>query len=448
MPAELTVDISTANPKQLQFFRSRRRFVAYGGARGGGKSWAVQKKAVMMALHYAGIKMLLLRRTYAELQENHINDLRKQLNGYAKYTDQRKIFEFPNGSVLKLGYCANEGDTLQYQGQQYDVIFIDEATQFTYKQFSDLTACVRGVNDFPKRIYLTCNPGGVGHEWVKRLFVSRRYENDEAAGDYEFIPATVFDNKVLMESDPGYVSMLNNLPVDIRQAWRDGNWDMLAGRYFDEFDRAVHVVEPFPIPEHWARYRGIDYGLDCAACVWVAIDDSGGYVVYREYAEENKIISDAAREITALSEGEEIRYTAAPTDLWARSQESAKAKADLFREAGLVLIKGSNNREAGWLAVKDLLRVREDGQGTHSRMRIFSTCTGLIECLPALQRDAKRPTDCMTEPHEITHLPDALRYFCLQYTSPSKAEKAKKTELEKYRDRVLSGRGRNRRGYY
>lgn len=443
-----SIDLSTINPKQERFFLSRKRFVGYGGARGGGKSWSVDRKAPLLACKYPGIKMLLLRRTYKDLERNHVRALLQLLKGLAKYRKQEKCFYFPNGSILELGYCASEGDVLQYQGQEYDVIFIDEATQFTEFQFETLTACLRGANDFPKRMYLTCNPGGVGHEWVKRLFITKKYKPTENPDDYEFIAATVFDNKVLMEHDAGYVDMLNNLSDGLRQAWRDGNWDMLAGRYFDEFDRAVHVVEPFPIPEHWARYRGIDYGLDCAACVWVAIDDSGGYVVYREYAEENKIISDAAREITALSEGEEIRYTAAPTDLWARSQESAKAKADLFREAGLVLIKGSNNREAGWLAVKDLLRVREAGQGRHSRMRIFSTCTGLIECLPALQRDAKRPTDCMTEPHEITHLPDALRYFCLQYTSPSKAEKAKKTELEKYRDRVLSGRGRNRRGYY
>ncbi len=444
----LMVDISTASEKQIQFFKSRKRFVAYGGARGGGKSWAVQKKAIMMGVNYQGIKMLLLRRTYPELQENHINSLRKQLSGYAKYIEVRKAFEFPNGSTLKLGYCANENDTLQYQGQQYDVIFIDEATQFTYKMFSDLTACVRGVNNFPKRIYLTCNPGGVGHEWVKRLFISKKYERDERPEDYEFIAATVFDNKPLLESDPEYVRMLNNLPDDIRAAWRDGNWDMLAGRYFDEFNRGVHVVEPFAIPDYWKKYRGIDYGLDCAACVWVAIDESGNYIIYREYAKPDKKISDAAEDILNLTdENEVIQYTVAPTDLWGRSQESAKTKADLFRESGLDLIKGSNDREAGWLAVKELLDVKEVGEGQkYSKVSIFSNCERLIEHLPALQRNPKKPTDCMTEPHEITHLPDALRYFVLEYVYPSKKPKSEKTSLERYRDRVI--RQSKRKSYY
>lgn len=448
MDSALHLDISTANTKQLDFFRARQRFVAYGGARGGGKSWALRKKAVMLALRYDGIKMLLLRRTYPDLQENHINTLQTELGGFAKYIDKRKVFLFPNGSSLKLGYCASESDVLQYQGQEYDIIFIDEATQFTEYQFETLTACMRGANSFPKRMYLTCNPGGVGHQWVKRRFVSRKYKPSERSEDYLFIPATVFDNKVLMEHDPGYVDMLNNLSDGLRQAWRDGNWDMLAGQYFPEFDRSVHVVEPFEIPVHWRRYRAIDYGLDCLACVWTAIDDEGNYIIYREYAEPDKIISIGAADILRLSMDESVEYTVAPGDLWARSQESAKSKADLFCGAGLPLIKGSNNREAGWLALKDLLQVQEGGGGERqSRLKIFSNCTELIECLPALQTDPKRPTDCMTEPHEITHLPDALRYFCLQYTIPSSKPKRQKTEIEKYRDRVLRGNNRNRRYY-
>ena len=451
MPNSLHIDISAANPKQIAFFKARERFVAYGGARGGGKSWAVRQKALLLALRYAGIKILILRRTYPDLQENHINDLQKMLHGFARYVDKRKVFDFPNKSIIKLGYCASESDVLQYQGQEYDVIFIDEATQFTEYQFQTLTACLRGANDFPKRMYLTCNPGGVGHEWVKRLFISRKYRNNERPQDYVFIAATVFDNKVLLEKDPDYVNMLNNLSDGLRQAWRDGNWDMLAGQYFSEFDRAVHVVEPFPLPQHWKRYRSIDYGLDCCACIWAAVSELGDIVIYREYAAPDKVISDGAEDIVRLSvdddgKPERIEYTVAPSDLWARSQESAKSKAELFREHGLDLIKGNNNRETGWLAIKELLKVRESDGEKNARMTIFKNCVGLIENLPALQHDAKRPTDCLTEPHEITHLPDALRYFCLQYITPPRMRQ-EKTELERYRDRVFRKANR-KRGYY
>jgi phage terminase large subunit len=240
--------------------------------------------------------------------------------------------------------------------------------------------------------------------------------------------------------------MLNNLSEGLRQAWRDGNWDMLAGQYFSGFNRSVHVVEPFAIPDNWKRYRAIDYGLDCLACLWIAIDERGDYYVYREYAESDKVISAGAKDIIELSEDESILYTIAPDDLWARSQESAKSKADLFRESGLNLLKGNRNREAGWLAVKELLTIKNGG----SRLKIFSNCTELIECLPALQRDSKKPTDCMTEPHDITHLPDALRYFCLQYTQPAKAEDTRtdfQKDLDRYRQKRLRG-SKARKSYF
>ena len=237
--------------------------------------------------------------------------------------------------------------------------------------------------------------------------------------------------------------MLDNLSDGLRQAWRDGNWDMLAGQYFSEFDRNIHVIEPFEIPEHWKKYRAIDYGLDCLACLWLAIDERGNYYVYREYAEPDKTISQGAADILQLSDGETVLYTVAPDDLWARSQETAKSKADIFREHGLVLLKGNRNRETGWLAVKELLTPHDND----ARLKIFSNCTELIECLPALQRDAKKPTDCMTEPHDITHLPDALRYFCLQYTTPAK-EVDNRTQfdkdLEKFKAKMLKNNNKKR----
>ena len=440
----VNIDLSTTNPKQAYFFRSRARFVGYGGARGGGKSWALRKKITLLCLKYSGIRILLLRRTFPELRENHINTLLVELKGIATYKESNKVFNFENGSTIKLGYCDNERDVLQYQGNEYDIICMDEATQFTEFQFETLTACLRGANDFPKRIYLTCNPGGVGHEWVKRKFISRRYKPSENPEDYEFIPATVFDNKVLLEKDPGYVDMLNNLSESLRQAWRDGNWDMLAGQYFTEFDRCIHVIEPFTIPDHWRKYRAIDYGLDCLACVWVAVDELGNFYVYREYNEPDKIISEGSADILELSDCETITATYAPTDLWGRSQESGKSKADLFRENGLPLVKSSNNREAGWLALKDLLKAYNTDDGKESRIKIFSTCVNLIEYLPALQRDSKHPTDCMTEPHEITHLPDALRYFVIKYIIPSKPAKTAQTELDRYKNRILNGKNRRR----
>lgn len=244
---------------QEKFLKAKTRFVAYGGARGGGKSWAVRKKALLLALNYSGIKILIMRRTYAELKENHILPLLGEIAGIGTYKDTDKAINMINGSRIKFGYCDNETDVLQYQGQEYDIIFIDEATHLTEFQYSTITACLRGANKFPKRMYLTCNPGGVGHSWVKRLFIDKNYREGENPKDYTFIPAKVYDNKVLMENDPGYVNMLKALPEEKRKAWLDGDWNVYAGQYFTEFKRDLHIKEAFTLPAHWRRYRTLDY---------------------------------------------------------------------------------------------------------------------------------------------------------------------------------------------
>ena len=169
---ELT--ISPPSEKQTAFLKARTKHVGFGGARGGGKSWAVRTKAKLLALRFPGIKILIIRRTYPELLNNHINILMPELKGAARYNKSEKVFNFACGSTIKLGYCANDGDLLQYQGTEYDVIFFDEATQLTAYQMKTITACLRGVNSFPKRVYYTCNPGGVGHQYIKRIFIDRR----------------------------------------------------------------------------------------------------------------------------------------------------------------------------------------------------------------------------------------------------------------------------------
>ena len=365
-------DIGKPNPRQIEFFKARARFIAYGGARGGGKSWAVRKKAAGLALSYPGAGILIVRRTFPELRENHILPMTADLAGIARYRDADKSFTFPGGSRIVFGYCSSESDVLQYQGQEYDVIFMDEATQFTEFQFTTLTACLRGANDFPKRFYLTCNPGGVGHAWVKRLFIDRRYKKAEHPEDYVFIAANVYDNHALMEHDPDYVRMLENLPEEQRRAWLLGQWDIFEGQYFAEFDRNVHVCRPHGIPAHWRRYVTLDYGMDMLAALWVAVDEQGRAVVYRELYEgrdngkgengQGHIISAAARRLLEVNGGDEVQAWLAPPDLWNRRQDTGKSAAELFLENGVPLTKTGNSRVAGWLAVREFLAPGPGGQ--------------------------------------------------------------------------------------
>lgn len=415
------------SPPQREMMEATAPFIAYGGARGGGKSWALRKKAVLLCVRYPGIKVLVIRRTYPELRENHILPMTSDLLGMADYRETDKSIVFPNGSRIRFGYCETEADVLQYQGQEYDIVMIDEATQLTEFQYQTLTACIRGVNDFPKRMYLTCNPGGVGHSWVKRLFIDRQYRDGENPENYVFIQARVYDNKPLLDSQPSYVKTLQALPDDLREAWLNGSWDVFAGQYFKEWDRSVHVIEPFEIPDWWNHYFVMDYGLDMLAGYWIAVDDTGKAYVYREIYESNLIISAAAEKILSYMTGKErslIRAWYAPQDLWNRRQDTGKSVADIFSEYGIFLVQAKNDRVQGWLEVKEWLRVK-DGE---SDIKFFRTCPNVIRCFPLVQYDKRNVNDISNEPHELTHSLDAIRYFISGRPMP--AVKPKEDEEE------------------
>ena len=427
------VDLGTLNPKQKLFCQARTRYVGYGGARGGGKSHVVRIKAFGGALTYPGIRILIVRKEYPELEQTMILPMRKMIPAeIASYNGSMHMFFFSNGSIIKFGHYGS-GDDVEYQGQEYDWIFMDEATQFTESQFRTLGACLRGATKIPRRMYLTCNPGGVGHMWVKRLFITRQYRQGENPKDYSFIQATVDDNPQLLKASPEYVQMLDLLPDDVRQAWRYGDWDALAGVFFPEFQAETHVIKPFwRIPAEWKKYRAFDYGLDMFACLWIAVDFDGRSYVYRELQQPGVIVSEAAKLMLDLTPPwEQIEFTVAPPDMWNRQKDSGKSMAELFMENGVGIIKASNNRIQGWMAVKEMLKPLKS-EKDRPGLLVTEDCNALITNLPAIQHDEKNPSDCATEPHEITHNCDALRYFCVTRTLG--AERPEEPVVEDFED--------------
>lgn len=397
------------NKKQALFFASKAKYTAYGGARGGGKSWALRRKLVLLCLRYAGIKCLVIRRSFPELQYNHILPLRAELGDCVKYSESGKCFKFPNGSVLKLGYMADDGDTLQYQGQEYDIIALDEATQLTEYRFSALKACLRGANEFPKRMYLSCNPGGIGHAWVKRLFIDRRYHDGENPDDYAFIQATAYDNTVLMEKDSEYIDRLRSLPKELRSAWLHGRWDLFEGQFFSEISEETHVIPPVSLRKGTRRIGGLDYGFDMLAFVCLAADSDGNVYLEREYAEPNLTLSSAGQRVAALCRDADIDYIAASPDLWNRRQDSGLSGFEIMSAVDGMppLIRADNRRIAGWRAVREYLKADEN---TTPKLRFFSSCPETVRCMSALTYDKTKTEDAAETPHEITHLPEALRY--------------------------------------
>ncbi len=418
--------------KQADFIRSTARETLYGGAAGGGKSYGQVIDAFLYALKYPKSKQIIFRKTFPELEKSILRTMFDVYpRGIYRYHATSHTFTFLNGSIIDCGYMQTENDVYTYQSAEYDVIRFDELTHFTEYMYTYMLSRLRGANGYPKYMKSSTNPTGVGRVWVKERFVDvgewgkvhnvevTRDNGTKARTNVIFIPAKVQDNKFLMESDPDYISRLENLPQGERAGLLYGEWDYFDGQYFDEFRREEHVCKPFKIPKEWRRYRAVDYGLDRLACLWIAVDSCRDVYVYKEFCDSNLTIGAAAEGIIGFTERDEDIYsTLAPPDLWNRSQESGKSKALIFYENGLQFTKTNNDREAGWLSVKELLRKGKDG---HARLHIFENCTELIKCLPALLRDPKRPTDTLTDPHEITHAPDALRYFAVGWTSPGPA---------------------------
>lgn len=414
----------TITSKQEEFINATAFEVLFGGAAGGGKSFGQVADALLYASQYPGSKQLILRRTYRQLEKSIIRTSRELYpQDISKYNETARCYKFKNGSLIDFGYCDKESDVYQYQSAEYDVIRFDELTHFTEFMYVYLISRCRGAKKIPRFIKSSTNPGGIGHTWVKKRFISIgapntvhtiKLENGKTSTRI-FIPSKVQDNSFLMESDPEYLSRLELLPEKEKRALLYGDWDIFEGQYFEEFRYDKHTCEPFPIPKEWRVYRSMDYGLDCFAMLWIATDDIGGVYVFREVAESDLLISKAA-ELARDMTDERIYDTLAPPDLWNRSQETGKSKALLFDEAGLRLNKSNNDREAGWLAVRELLKLDANG---NPRLKIFRTCTRLINDLPELQHDAKKPTDCAIEPHEITHIPDALRYFAISWARPA-----------------------------
>lgn len=376
----------------------------------------MRRKLVLLALNYPKLNILLLRRTLPELRENHVIPLLEELSGTAKYKATERVFEFPNGSRIKLGYCDAAADVYQYQGQEYDVLGLEEATHFTEEQMRFLTTCNRNTrDDFTPRMYYTCNPGNVGHAWVKRLFIDRNYESGERPEDYAFIPARVFDNKVLMQRDPDYVKTLKALPEEMKRAHLYGDWDVFAGQYFREFSRDKHVVEPFLLPSYYKRFRSMDWGYHDPCCVlWHAVDTSGRIITYRElYVKEHRP-EDVAKKVLDMTGDEPIAYTVASPDIWQNRGALLASSggfeggsiAELFIKSGMPLLPADNSRISGWQRLRSYMAPGDDFD-TRPMWQVFSTCKNLVRTLPALVYDQRDVEDAA---QGEDHAPEALRY--------------------------------------
>ena len=411
----------------------------------------MRMKASLLCLKYPGIKCMIIRKTYPELMENHINPMCELLKCYhpnkseriASYNDSKKNITFPNGSRILFRYCDNEKDAERFQGTEVDVLFVDEATHQSEEKMKKLTACVRGVNGFPKRTYFTCNPGSEGHAWVKRLFIDKQYREGENPEDYMFIQSLVTDNKALMESQPDYIKQLEALPEKLRKAWLEGDWNIFEGMFFEDFRdspdltlchkagitpeealqqrRFTHVIEPFDIPRGWNIMRSYDFGYNKPFSLgYWAIDYDG--VLYRMMDvygctqtpdegvkwtpdEQFKHFAEVERTHPWLK-GRKIVDSVADPAIWDSSR--GESIAETAYRYGIYFTPADNERVAGWMQVHYRMQFDQNG---YPRMYFFDNCKAARRTIPLMMYSETHPEDLDTKLED--HCPDEIRYMCM-----------------------------------
>lgn len=435
-------------PKQLEFMRRFEDEALYGGAAGGGKSDCALAEALRQVEipYYRG---LILRKTFPQLTEliDRSGEIYKPAYPGAKYNDQKHVWTFPSGAKIYFGSLQHTKDRTNYQGKRYDFIDFDELTQFLWEEYSYLFSRNR-PNGPGTRCYMRAqaNPGGVGHGWVKERFITAakpmetiwdqvkiRYPDGHEEKRWKsriFVPSTVFDNKILLENDPEYLTRLASMPEQERNALLYGDWDTFSGQVFTEWrndsdhyrDRInTHVIAPFEIPAGWKIWRSFDWGYARPFSVgWYAVDHERRLYRIRELygctGTPNQGVkwepSEVARKIKEIEQtdtnlkGRRIHGIGDPA-IWASS--GGESIGALMERERVYFDRGKHDRIQGKMQVHHRLAFDEDGK---PMLYVFNTCPHFIRTVPNLVYDEKDVEDIDTDGED--HIYDELRYVCME----------------------------------
>ena len=423
---------------QTDFLASSEREVLYGGAAGGGKSYAMLADPLRYLAHpqFSG---LLLRRTTEELRELvwKSQELYPKIIPGIKWSERKMQWTSPSGGRLWLSYLDRDDDVLRYQGLSFCWIGFDELTQWpTAFAWDYLRSRLRSTApDLPVYMRATTNPGGAGHVWVKKYFVDPspvgktfaatddngntlvypkgHTKEGQSLFDRKFIPAKLFDNPFLAESGD-YETMLLSLPENQRKRLLEGNWDVAEGAAFPEFDRTIHVTEPFDIPKNWPKFRACDYGYGSySAVLWFCVAPDGQLIIYRELYVSKVLAKDLANKVLHLEEDDgTILYGVLDSSCWHRRGDTGPSLAEQMILQGCrwrPSDRSAGSRISGKNEIHRRLQIQEEfDEDNTPGMVVFHNCTNLVSQLPVIPLDPKNPEDVNTRSED--HLYDALRY--------------------------------------
>ena len=436
-PQEAEVIFKPNEGPQTEFLAASEREVLYGGSAGGGKTIALIADP-MRYFHNPNFNGLILRRTTDELREIiwKTQEIYTKAFKGAKWQERKSQWVFPSGARLWLTYLERDEDVLRYQGQAFSYVAFDELTQHsTPFAWNYMRSRLRTTDPtLPTFMRATTNPGGPGHQWVRRMFIDPSPANKPfAATDLEsgepmlypesspkagqplfyrrFIPASLYDNPYLAE-DGQYEANLLSLPEMQRRQLLEGDWAIAEGAAFSEFREKDHVVEPFDIPPDWRRFRSCDYGYSSYSAVhWFTIDPAyETLIVYRELYVSKHTGRDLAKAVIEAEQGESISYGILDSSCWHNRGQIGPSIAEEMISMGCrwrPSDRSAGARVAGKNRLHELLKVDEDtGQ---AGIVFFNTCRQIIADLPTIPSDPKG-TDDIDPRYKSDHAYDSVRY--------------------------------------
>jgi phage terminase large subunit len=434
-------------PRQDAFHLTEVPNALFGGAAGGGKSHCLRWDAYMRCISQPGYRALLLRRTYPELADTHIERVIQEVAQFKalgiavefQKSEFKLRFFHPNGeqSVLQFGHCEDDSTVSKYLSTEYDAIYFDEASTFEERHYLWISSRARGTKPGVKAI-VRCgsNPGGIGALWLKRRYIDKdiTFDEDEAYApeDYEFIPSKLTDNPYLGDD---YRKRLLALPsAALRRAYLYGEWDVFEGQEFSEWKQALpdgtpwHVIDELPTIDgkpitevNWLEhFRSVDWGysVDNGVCLWWCCLPDGRYIIYKEFVFKGMIPKRVAQTIVEMSRGLKIRYTVADPSMWMKGGATGESIQETFGRYKVGCIQADNDHINGWQRVHHLL-TESGGYPEQPLLQIYRAgCPYLIRTLPMMCSDPKRPGDIKSKAVE-DHGADALRYGAMSRPAPT-----------------------------